>query len=959
MRSWTIFVHRLAVPVLLGGAAVGVLAGRPARGAQSAAHAVFRPAGELLLLETPRWSLSLDAQTGAIREIADRTGQGRLLWGAANLWCIERHQDADIEASGCDFTHHWDAQQHMLSLHFDSVDAAIEIVCTARDEGPAWQAVVRMKRGTMLRWRFPDLLEFDAEVVREFVFPEHLGLAFTRSFFQPGGVGVQRHALGSAGLLQVAEDRCQMRPVQDAPVRVQPGADADGWLPQWYRNEMPRWRVTANRCPAGDRHELSLVETEHGTWLSASRLGGWGWFFRLGGRLQDADARPRTASVIATLARVYHQPPTDGTEVVVPGELAGQAPAAWPTQPRRIGLVLARPTGRPGVRLSTDAGQLLRELARQDWVVQAGIQVVALQDPGEIREALDAPREWFALINTIAEGFPAESADSVPSMLQAMRDYVRRGGTWWEAGGGYPLYHAVVPQQDGHFESANRDFCDFAALDSPAGRWALFGVQAPDSIFLPPRAEIASTGPAGQRVGRYRHAFLAFARAGETVHLPRQQMVLGVPHRQVLAQYASQNGLTRGLCDKASGDVVERLKRSILLKVTTRDLKASARIAEQLPFPVLFHIVDYLHGGFDKQYPDHLPPNPQVGTPADLTRLVEACRDNGHLLMPYTNPTWWCVNPKGPTFEKHGEAPLARDLEGNVYAESYGSSSIQGYTVCPWHPAVRAANDVIRQQFTEQYPVDVLFQDQVGARQPRWDTNPAAPVPGAYLEGIHRIAQVDSAFVPLGTEDGHDRLINWETMFCGLSWPWLPNRSSRSRVLYEDLWPREAWRIEPLALFLAHDKVLFYHHDLGGFVRNRRDLSITLAMGYGLSWWTHTERPSPAERDWIERLCRLQAAIGPRCAGRALDQFEYLAPEVIRSRWGDLEILANLTDKPWTVDAETVVAPEGFCARSSDLEAGIFVRHGGEETGTAARWLIRENRNGTWTQWSAEDTDGP
>ena len=137
-------------------------------------------------------------------------------------------------------------------------------------------------------------------------------------------------------------------------------------------------------------------------------------------------------------------------------------------------------------------------------------------------------------------------------------------------------------------------------------------------------------------------------------------------------------------------------------------------------------------------------------------------------------------------------------------------------------------------------------------------------------------------------------------MFCGLSWPWLPNRpSNRSRPLRGPLARGTPGGSNRSRCFLAHDKVLFYHHDLGGFVRNRRDLSITLVMGYGLSWWTHSAKPSPAERDWIERLCRLQAAIGPRCAGRALDDFEYLAPRVIRSRWGDLEIVANLSSEPW------------------------------------------------------------
>ncbi len=921
----------------------------------SAADIVFEDVEGRLLLELPQWAMQLDARTGAIVRLDDRTAAGTLLRGDKDLWTIQRHNEPDLEASACRFRHQWNAETRQLTLHFDSPDAAVKIVSTATEEGPAWQSEVRMKRGTMLQWRFPNGLQFDVAPMNEFIFPENLGLAFSRKFFEPGGAGAGRHSLGPSGLLVIAGDRCQMRPVQDEPVAAKPGKDADSWLPQWYLNEIPHWRVTANRCPASRRHELSLVETEHGSWLSAYRLGGWGWLFRLGGRLESNDARPQVASVIATLARLYRTPVTDGAEVPVPDSLVGKSPAAWPEPPHRIGVILPRPAGRPGVRLQPDPAGMIAELARPQRVIDEGMDVVVLRDPAEIREALAAPRHWFAIVNTIGEGFPAESAEQVESMLSAIREYVRNGGIWWEAGGGYSFYHALVPQQNARFESANRDFCDFASLDSQAGRWSLFGVQAPNDIYTPARAEIAAEGPADGRIGRYTHTFLAFAQADQAVQLPLQQMVLGQPHREVLREYGRRSQFVRGLTDKASPKVVERLKRSILLKVTTNDLKKSARIAEDLPFPVLFHISDYLLGGFDKQYPDHLPPRPEIGTPDDLSNLIRACRDRGHLFMPYTNPTWWCTNPKGPTFEKEGEAALSRDLDGNIYPERYGLPTTQGYTICAWHPAVRAANDVIRRQFTEQYPVDVLFQDQVGARGTKWDANPASPHPGAYLEGIHRIARIDSQFVPLGTEDGQDRLINWEVMFCGLSWPWLPNRPSHSRVLYEDLWPEGAWRIEPLALFLAHDKVLFYHHDLGGFVRNRRDLSITLAMGYGLSWWTHSTTPSDNERDWLDRLCRLQAAIGPRCAGRPLDQFEYLAPQVIRSRWGDLEIVANLTDSPWKIDEKTVLAPEGFFARSPSLEAGIFVRHQAIDY-DADHWLIREK---TPDAPAAEWTAGP
>ena len=910
----------------------------------------FQESVSTLKIEMPRWSMALDGRTGAIRSIEDRTVGGTLLQGGEDLWAIERHDLPGIKASAYTFAHTWDSENGQLKLYFEGADATVTVVCSAAAEGPLWQAEVCMKLGKMVGWRFPDV-RFDVSRMNEFVLPENLGLALARPFFQVGGAGVERHLLGPSGLLAVADDRCQMRPVEDEPVPARPGKDAEGWLPKWYLTEMPRWRVTANRCPAGERHDLSLVETEHGSWLSAYRLGGWGWLFRFGGRPGGDNTRAQVASVIATLSRLYYQPVADGSEEPVPESLAGKAPAAWPQPPGRIGVILPRPAGRPGIRLRPDPAVLLSELAEKRRVSKDGMEVVVLRDASEVRDALGEPRRWFAIVNTLGEGFPAESSEEAASMLEAIRQYVRKGGIWWEAGGGYPFYQALIPRKDAYFETANRDFCDFAALDSEAGRWALFGVQRPDDMYIPARAEVAAEGSAENRIGRYAHTFLAFARPDMTVQLPAQHMVVGKPHRDVLREYGMRNEFTRGLTDKAHPEVVEKLKRSILLKVSTNDLKKSARIAEQLPFPVVFHIADYLHGGFDRQYPDHLPPRPEVGTPEDLSRLIKACQDNGHLFMPYTNPTWWCTNPKGPTFEKEGDVPLSRDLDGNVYPERYGAPTTQGYTICAWHPAVRAANDVIRSQFTEQYPVAVLFQDQVGARALRWDTNAASPHPGAYLEGIHRIARVDSRSVPLGTEDGNDRLINWELMFCGLSWPWLPNRPSRSRVLYEDLWPEGAWRIEPMALFLAHDKVLFYHHDLGGFVRNRLDLSVTLSMGYGLSWWTHTETPSEAERDWIERLCRVQAAIGPRCAGRPLDEFEYLAPQVIRSRWGDLEIIANLGAKPWQVDSATTLADEGFLARSPDLEAGVFTRHDGKDCG--ALWLIRERGSGSAREWTA------
>lgn len=77
-----------------------------------------------------------------------------------------------------------------------------------------------------------------------------------------------------------------------------------------------------------------------------------------------------------------------------------------------------------------------------------------------------------------------------------------------------------------------------------------------------------------------------------------------------------------------------------------------------------------------------------------------------------------------------------------------------------------------------------------------------------------------------------------------------------------------------------------------------------------------------------------------------------LAPQVVRSRYGDLEIIANLSPQPWPVDAATTIAPEGFLAQSPNLEAGIFVSRQGQPCDTAP-WLIRQRIDGQWSDWSA------
>jgi len=84
----------------------------------------------------------------------------------------------------------------------------------------------------------------------------------------------------------------------------------------------------------------------------------------------------------------------------------------------------------------------------------------------------------------------------------------------------------------------------------------------------------------------------------------------------------------------------------------------------------------------------------------------------------------------GPDLRARRDAPLLRKLDGELSHERYGDND--GYTTCLWHAAVQAVNRETVRQFTEDYPVDILFQDQCGARTWQYDTNPASPTPYAY-----------------------------------------------------------------------------------------------------------------------------------------------------------------------------------------------------------------------------------
>ena len=109
--------------------------------------------------------------------------------------------------------------------------------------------------------------------------------------------------------------------------------------------------------------------------------------------------------------------------------------------------------------------------------------------------------------------------------------------------------------------------------------------------------------------GRYRHSWMMACEAGETWSSP--VLRLSFNNHDVFSameEYALLNDIHGSLEAKVrKADVLDKLKNSLLIRLGGRNAAEQTEAMKALPVPSLVHYTEYLHGGFDKQYPDHLP----------------------------------------------------------------------------------------------------------------------------------------------------------------------------------------------------------------------------------------------------------------------------------------------------------------------------------------------------------------
>ncbi len=858
---------------------------------------------------------------GAITSV---TEGGESIWqsGEQGLWHIKFEDGSTISAADVaegGFTISDAEGAHVMEWRMDEV--TVQVTATAREDGVALTSEVTPKDKVVLDFALPGRLRFEPGTVERFICPANgnmsVGTAFNAKFFgmqpQENPAAWRQEISGPAGYEALFGGRLDQRENDDPATTLRVTEEGREWLGAGLVERVNTAQAVVNRPCTRGQADLTVVDSDNGPWISASHIGGEGYLWRIGGSIGDREARLPPEVIRSIIARLTTDAPEGRT---------------------KIGLIALNQGPSGGGWTAVTVDEWRRQL--QHAARAGGKEFVALTTPSETIAAAEAG-DYLAILNPYGEWAPAPVDGDVMDTVSAAGSYVRAGGSWFEVGG-YPFFYALRPvRYMNHGSLYPAAFADFFHLDGAAGSSSVYraqrlnpepwaGAEDTSNIFVPGRLECG-----GDEEGGYcDRPFATYVQPGTTWRAPEVRMTVGNNVVEGLESYAAANGIERRLDQKMSPEMLDKFKNSVLVYYAGACAEKLANL-DKLPVPTQVHYADYLKGGFDKEYPDHLPVREGFGTPEEFGEFYDRARALGHIMMPYTNPTWWCDHPKGPTFEREGTAPLLKQLSGEPYRERYSTND--GWTICFWHPAVQAINRETRRQFTEDFPVDILFQDQVGARSWRYDTNPASPTPYAYIDGLLSQAAEDSQVRPLSTEAGWDRVINYESQLCGLSWTIVPTEGGPSwRTPMRETYPADTWEIFPLAQILAHDKTAMLYHDLGQFVTNREVVSWTLGLGFCMSFRvsaTALEKDPP--REWLRYLDRLQKSVCGRHVGEPVTAFEHRqsaeSPGVMRATYGDVEIVANLSPEPMS-DGERRLPGFGYIAEAPGMIAANLLARG-------------------------------
>ena len=431
---------------------------------------------------------------------------------------------------------------------------------------------------------------FRPEAVRSFVYPGRgnsgIGMAFNALFFQSSSAEhpTAWHA-GKAtydkGYRHLYGASLKMQPLGLPPTNLVTTAEGAKWLGTDAAVIFSRYRRAVLRPPAPGQSDLVLIDSPTGPYLSGKNFGGSGMLWRFG--VAGGHDEQRVPCEAIAIRRMLPQ-------------LAAKNPGRT-----RVALVALRCGPKSGAFVPTHVSDWRQELSR---ALPRGCTFETLGDAAAMKRALTAP-DTLIIVNPYGENFPCGRDEDYIPCLDAVREFVRAGGNWVEAGG-YSFFRPLVA--GGYFSIRTPYpplFADFAHLTTTDGRTvACYGVQprGPHAPWKNPVHFVpGETGAGGDaRGGWFFHAFACWAKDGQTAKTPAVRIRTGTDLEATLTDYARANTLARPIGDKVKDPAKVDLFRRAPLFFIGGTAQEKITAIEKMPVPSLIHYSDYLKGGFDK-----------------------------------------------------------------------------------------------------------------------------------------------------------------------------------------------------------------------------------------------------------------------------------------------------------------------------------------------------------------------
>ena len=796
---------------------------------------------------------------------------------------------------------------------FDNGDVKVQLTVAAQKDFVDLQAEVISNTKNIKEFSLPGKVLFQPSnvkgIVTQATWPRNAGMKLNRAFFESrigkSDIRWKRGSVIGGGLYAAVFDG---RPAKNlfpsrklsAPQITQQGKE---WLGNELAGKLAGKKVFATRPFNKDQAKIVLADTEDGVFLGGMQYNSKGYCFRVGGFFQEQDKAFRR-------------------EVII--KLAQEA--ARKNGRNKIALV-AFPMSEFGDKADTDAIKKLLESKKiAHEVISTPEALVKMLDENKIGSAINGNGEHCPMPANMPSG----------EFAKRLRAFMSAGGSWIE-NYGYSFHYRLAPEEYLTLKSSVPcAVADLFVFEMTTGKFSVYSVQ---KLATKPNWDVTDiyvpschTFSGSKDGGVFEHTFLSYIRKGQKVKLPVVRIRYGTNALEAANAFCTDNEAVKTLEEKLPGSKFQRFANAVIYKTSPATVADGIRHCKLLPPGGFIHFSNFMKHGFDIGLPETFPPNPKFGTPAEFRKLVEHMREKGFLFMPYINNTWWGTYPvKSAYFTKHGSGALLKTEKNTLWFEKYGNK--HGFAITMWHPDVQKANRLITDALVNDYPADLIFQDQIGGRGSMMDFNPASPVPYAYAQGMINTVREDAARALLACEDGWYGVMDNMVMFCGASFGLTEPRASSTWEYIYERWPKDTFQLYSLLGAVAHDKVILSHHNLGGYVHNSRQLALTLGLGYTLILRANLvingkerELLEPPFLEYAKFADALQRHIVSAYIGKPQKAFEHHWSKddigVIRAQYGDVVITSNMDKEPLET-AHGKIAPHSFLAVAPNAVAGF------------------------------------